>query len=105
MKNKTVYMKIYDKLREDISSEFYAYGSRIPSKRVCADRFGVSVITVEHAYELLEDEGYITPRQRSGYFVSYDENQMFGERFAADKRNSVKETFSELSGRISRKPR
>ncbi|MBQ9890682.1 MAG: PLP-dependent aminotransferase family protein [Firmicutes bacterium] len=97
MKNKTEYMKIYDKLREDISSGFYAYASKIPSKRVCADRFGVSVITVEHAYELLEDEGYITPRQRSGYFVSYDENQMFGERPAADHRNTGKEAFSELS--------
>jgi len=80
MKDKPEYLKIYEKLRDDIIRDSYPFGSRIPSKRVCADRFGVSVITVQHAYELLEDEGYITPRQRSGYFVSYDENQMFGER-------------------------
>ena len=31
----------------------------------------MSVITVEHAYELLEEEGYIQSRQRSGYYVCF----------------------------------
>lgn len=31
----------------------------------------VSVITVEHACEILESEGYITAKARSGYYVEY----------------------------------
>ena len=34
-------------------------------------------ITVQHAYDLLTDEGYIRSRERSGYFVSYRENELF----------------------------
>ena len=79
MNSEPEYIVIYKKLRDDIISGAYALGSKIPSKRVCADRFGVSVITVEHAYELLEDEGYIISRERSGYFVSYDSRQALGE--------------------------
>ena len=79
MKTEHEYMTIYKKIRDDIISGAYAAGSKLPSKRTCADRFGVSVITVEHAYELLEDEGYIVPKERSGYFVSYDLRQVFGE--------------------------
>ena len=80
MKTKPEYITVYEKYRADIISGAYPFGSKLPSKRVSADRFGVSVITVEHAYELLEDEGYIVPKERSGYFVSYDEKQVFGEK-------------------------
>jgi GntR family transcriptional regulator/MocR family aminotransferase len=31
----------------------------------------VSTITVEHAYDLLREEGYIESRERSGYFVVF----------------------------------
>ena len=34
-----------------------------------ADLNGCSVITVEKAYEILADEGYVVPVERSGYFV------------------------------------
>ena len=76
----TEYLRIYEKLKDDIVSGIYAFNDKLPSKRVAADRFNVSVITVQHAYELLEDEGYIHARQRSGYFVVYDEKQNFGQK-------------------------
>ena len=41
----------------------------MPSKRIMADKTGYSIITVEKAYEMLNEEGYISPRERSGYFV------------------------------------
>ena len=37
----------------------------------------MSVITVEHAYAILCDEGYLEPRERSGYFVSYSAADCF----------------------------
>ena len=83
------YIEIYEKMRDDIVSGVYGLGSRLPSKRVSADRFSVSVITIQHAYELLEDEGYITANERSGYFVCFDEKKSFGQ----------KTPFSEIIGR------
>ncbi len=68
---KAAYMQLYEQLRKDIVNGLYAYGSKLPSKRLLAEESGVSVITVEHAYGILLDEGYTEARQRSGYFVVY----------------------------------
>ncbi len=65
------YLKIYKKLRTRIVEGDYRYGDRLPSKRVLAEEHRVSVITAQHAYELLCEEGYVQARQRSGFFVSY----------------------------------
>ena len=46
---------------------------KLPSKRFLAAETGTSVITVQHAYDLLADEGYIQSRERSGYYVCYEE--------------------------------
>lgn len=74
---KPEYLRIYEELREEIVSGLYPLGSKLPSKRDLADRFGVSVITVEHAYSMLAEEGYLQSRQRSGYFVTYEETDHF----------------------------
>lgn len=63
------YMQIYRQLREDILSQSLPAGVRLPSKRLLAGELGVSVITVEHAYALLVDEGYAVSRERSGFFA------------------------------------
>ena len=49
-------------------------GERLPSKRALAEHLGISVITVENAYEQLSSEGYVKSQERSGYFVSKVEN-------------------------------
>ncbi len=75
---KKAYMQIYDRIKEDIIRGGYPFGSKVPSKRLLALDTGTSVITVEHAYELLCDEGYIEARERRGYFVIYrDEDFSF----------------------------
>ena len=63
------YYSLYEKLKRDIISGEYKAGEKLPSKRVMADMTGYSQITVENAYGILEQEGYIIPKQRSGYFV------------------------------------
>lgn len=65
------YIQIYRELRRDILNGAVKEGARLPSKRTLAGELGVSVITVEHAYALLADEGYAVSRERSGYFVSF----------------------------------
>ena len=71
------YLQLYLRIREDITSGLCPYGSKLPSKRYLAAETGTSVITVQHAYDLLADEGYIESRERSGYYVSYKENELF----------------------------
>ena len=44
----------------------------ITSCRKLADQLGVARNTVVLAYQQLADEGYIIPRERSGYFVNPD---------------------------------
>lgn len=63
------YQRLYERLRKAILAGDYAPGERLPSKRALADETGTSVITVEHAYALLCDEGYVEARERSGFFV------------------------------------
>ena len=77
MEKEKRYLKIYEQVREDIIKGRYPVGSKLPSKRVMADAMGMSVITVEHAYELLAEEGYIVPKEKSGYFVSFDDSDIY----------------------------
>ena len=65
------YLQLYKQVREDIVQGIYPYNTKLPSKRMIADEVGVSTVTVEHAYALLADEGYIEARERSGYFVIF----------------------------------
>ena len=70
-KNK-LYLTVYESIRRDIIHGAYKKGDKIPSKRTTALEWNVSLITVEHAYELLLDEGYIVSKEKRGYFVIYD---------------------------------
>lgn len=65
------YLQIYKLIREDIINGIYPYNSKLPSKRLLCEELGVSTVTVEHAYALLEEEGYIEARERSGFLVIF----------------------------------
>ena len=66
-----VYLQIYNLIRDDILNEILPFNSKLPSIRILAEELTISTITVEHAYALLCDEGYIEARERSGYFVIF----------------------------------
>ena len=51
------YLRLYKELKKQIISGAYSYGERFPSKRATAKESGFSLITVQHAYEILCDEG------------------------------------------------
>ena len=71
---KFAYLQIYEQIKKDIVSGALRFGSKLPSKRLMCEETGVSVITIEHAYSILCDEGYIESKERSGYFVIYKES-------------------------------
>ena len=71
------YLEIYEKIKSDIVSGALNFGDRLPSKRTTAEKFSVSVISVEHAYELLISEGYVESKERSGYFCAYRKGEFY----------------------------
>jgi len=62
--------RLYNLWKEKILSGEWQPGEKLPSKRLMADQNGVSLITVERAYSMLIDEGYLVSSERRGYFVS-----------------------------------
>ncbi len=71
------YLQLYRQVRDDIVKHIYPYNSKLPSKRLLADELGISTVTVEHAYALLCDEGYVESRERSGFVVIFRETDGF----------------------------
>ena len=69
--NIPAYLQLYMQVRDDIVKGIYPMNSKLPSKRIIAADTGVSTVTVEHAYALLCEEGYIEAKERSGYFVIF----------------------------------
>ena len=67
-KNKTDF--IYESLKNQICEGKIFKGNKLPSKRELSQHLHVSVITVENAYKMLESEGYIEAKDRSGFYVT-----------------------------------
>ena len=68
--DKAKYYYLYSAIKEDIVSGVIKKNEKLPSKRSLAEHLGISLITVETAYQMLKEEGYIESRERSGYFVT-----------------------------------
>lgn len=65
----SLYEQLYRALRFDIESGALGAGDCLPSKRAFAKHLGVSVVTVEGAYDQLVAEGYVRAVPRSGFYV------------------------------------
>ncbi len=76
---KPAYLQIYNQIKQDIITNAYAFRSKLPSKRVLSEEFGVSIITIEHAYDLLVQEGYVEPKAKSGYYVIYRKDDFLSQ--------------------------
>ena len=75
--NRPVYLQIYKQIRQDIVNGIYPLGAKLPSIRLLADELAVSSVTVDHAYALLCDEGYVESRERSGFVVIFRKDDRF----------------------------
>lgn len=64
-----LYEALYRCIREDIRAGKLRPGEQLPSKRSLCANLKVSKITVENAYNQLLAEGYISSREKVGYFV------------------------------------
>lgn len=65
-----LYFQLYEEFRDKIIKGEYLPGSKLPSKRNLSTDLNLSRTTIENAYHMLLDEGYIYSRARSGFYVS-----------------------------------
>ena len=82
------YLQIYKQIKDDIINGNYQYNTKLPSKRLLADETETSTVTIEHAYALLCDEGYVESRERSGFFVIFRNSDGFALSSEADIRHN-----------------
>ncbi len=66
----TRYQHLANLLAERIEQGLYRHGEKLPSVRSLSQEHGVSISTVQQAYQMLEQRQLITPQPRSGYFVA-----------------------------------
>ncbi len=64
------YETLVDRLREQIAANIWQVGDKLPSLREQAVYSGMSLMTVMHAYQILESQGWIISRPQSGYYIA-----------------------------------
>lgn len=80
------YLRIYAELRDRITSGQWPAGSSLPAQRDLAGEFGVSIMTLRQALQLLTDDGLVAARHGSGTYVAarYEYDLGHLRSFAAD---------------------
>lgn len=68
--DEAIYMQLRNQIVMGIATEELQSGESLPSVRQMADRLGVNMHTVNKAYGMLRQEGYLTLDRRKGAVVS-----------------------------------
>jgi GntR family transcriptional regulator len=94
------YLRIHGALRDRISSGQWPAGSPLPPQKELAAEFGVSIMTLRQALQLLADDGLIDTRHGSGTYVAARYAYHLGHRrsFAADLAVQGAEVTTRLLG-------
>ena len=103
---KTLYMQLYESIKKMIIEGELKANDALPSKRVFAARQNISIKTVENAYYQLELEGYITSRERSGFYVNQIERYYSPPKRKTKKfETAFKETHYKVNFKSNRSPK
>lgn len=68
---KPLYIQLFDVIAEEIRAGRLRNGAKLPPRREMASALGVSANTVDSAYKMLLDTGYVISIPRRGYIVSF----------------------------------
>ena len=79
-----IYRQIHDQFVLGIADGHLLPGEKLPPIRALANETGVNMMTVNKAYQLLKQEGYITTDRRGGTVVS-GQNQEMSDKKALDE--------------------
>lgn len=89
--SKPLYEQIATQIKTAIMSGELSAGEPIPSMRALAKSLHISVLTVQKAYETLQEEGFIETTAGKGCYVSA-QNQDF---YLEEQQKKIEERFSE----------
>ena len=67
--SKPLYEQLYENIAQAIQAGTFKQGQKMLGKRTLAEQLGISVNTVDTAYQMLVAEGYLESRPRSGFYV------------------------------------
>ena len=96
-KKKTpIYEQIKLQLKDQILEGALMAESKLPSIRLLAKDLGISVITVKHAYDDLESEGYIYTIGGKGTFITDQKIEKLREEKIGDIEKLLKSSFIEM---------
>lgn len=82
-----LYVQIYRRIKRDIELGAIKCDEKLPSKRHFAQNLGVSIITVENAYNQLIAEGYIRSVPKKGFFAEKLNANLFAEKKNESEKN------------------
>lgn len=82
--SQALYQRIAASLRQRILSGGHTVGDVMPSENELAGAYRTSRVTVRKAFQILESEGLIKPRQGKGYIVQPPRNTIFTMVFGED---------------------
>ncbi|MGP3985093.1 GntR family transcriptional regulator [Streptomyces sp. KR80] len=101
--------EIAAKFRNDIADGVYGPGARLPGAQGYAKKLGVALMTVQHAYRQLAEDGLVIGRQGSGtYVIDPAKGEPTAQQAAASIRDlqteltHVTSQLQELSDRVAR---
>lgn len=64
------FKELSEKIKQQIIANIWQVGDKLPSLREQVTGSGMSLMTVMHAYQILEEQGWILSRPQSGYYVA-----------------------------------
>ena len=74
--DEAIYVQLCNQIIMGIATDQLKIGETLPSVRQIADTVGINMHTVNKAYSVLRQEGFVTIDRRKGAVISIDENKI-----------------------------
>ncbi|NLK75984.1 MAG: GntR family transcriptional regulator [Clostridiales bacterium] len=74
--DEAIYMQLRNQIIYSIATSEIQEGDNLPSVRDLADNIGINMHTVNKAYTILKQEGYLKLDRRKGAVIAIDMNKM-----------------------------
>ena len=74
--DEAIYVQLCNQIIMGIATDQLKIGETLPSVRQLADTVGINMHTVNKAYSVLRQEGFVTIDRRKGAVISIDENKI-----------------------------
>ncbi|MGN0280127.1 MAG: GntR family transcriptional regulator [Lachnospiraceae bacterium] len=92
--DEAIYMQLRNQIIMGIATSRFREGDMLPSVRQLADHIGINMHTVNKAYTVLRQEGYVKVDRRKGVMIAVDVDKL---KAMEDVRNDLLVTLAKAS--------